>query len=246
MLHYQSDNETSNRQLKESNETKDKLFSIIAHDLRTPASNLLFLSDTLIRKGAKMSEEEKSNYLELMNKAANTSNNLLNNLLQWSRIQSNHITVNPVCFSTKTVIDAVIEQTQLQAEKKAVSIVDASADQYVKADTEMVTTVLRNLVSNAIKFSYPGQSVVIDAAQLPDNMVQLSVADTGTGMTPDIISTLFEVDKNKTTEGTGHEKGTGLGLILCKEFLERNSGTLRIESEPDKGSKFIFTLPQGD
>ncbi|MDR3093831.1 MAG: DUF3365 domain-containing protein [Bacteroidales bacterium] len=246
MLRRQSSMETTTLQLQQANVTKDKLFNIISHDLRTPASNLLFLSDMLINRGADMSEEKKLHYLELINKAANTSNNLLNNLLQWSRTQSNHITVNPVIFNTKTVIAEAMDQTHLQAEKKEVAIVDVSADQCVKADFEMVTTVLRNLVSNAIKFSYPGHSIVIDAVQLPNHLVQLSVADTGTGMTPDIISTLFDVDKNRTTVGTDSEKGTGLGLILCKEFVERNGGHIFVESEFGKGSKFIFTLPHGN
>ena len=234
--------ETKDKELRDLNAAKDKFFSVIAHDLKTPAANIESLSETLKERFDELSEEEKYNCIEMLVESTKIHNELLNTLLDLSRLRLGNKKYDPERLNIRHLADEVFEQTKLQAQQKQIIQINRSDDCFAKADRNMVTTVIRNIVVNAVKFTHPGGQVTIGSGK-DGAMVMISIADTGTGIADTIRDRIFEVDYNKSTAGTANESGTGLGLVLCKEYINCNGGRIWFESEANKGTTFFFTLP---
>ncbi len=234
--------EKHRKQLDELNASKDKFFSIIAHDLRNPIAGFLNLTEVLTNNFDTYSGAESKEFIDIMNQASKQLYNLLENLLQWSRAQTGRIEYNPQFISLKEITDNTIDLLMMNIENKKLKV-KVNIDEQIKAwaDGNMITTVIRNLISNAIKFSHPEDSIIIRAIKSNDK-VEVSVIDQGVGIKKEDQEKLFRIDQNLTTRGTSDETGTGLGLILCKEFIEKNGGEIWVESEINKGSAFRFTL----
>ena len=231
-------------ELKNLNASKDKFFSIISHDLRAPFTSLIGLTDLLTKESGEFSREEIIAYVSKINKSARNVYNLLENLLEWSRVQTGRIEYNPVEFELFSIVDQCLSLLNNNAvDKKIVLTSSVLPGINVFADVQMITSVFQNLISNAIKFTNPGGRIEISSG-VKDNMVEVLVTDNGVGISKKEIVKLFKIDVHHTTKGTANEKGTGLGLILCKEFVEKNGGEIRIESKLGNGTKFIFTIPR--
>jgi signal transduction histidine kinase len=233
--------EQQTKELTELNQVKNKLFSVIAHDLKTPMYALRNLFYNMQRY--KLSSQEILDMVPGIATEMNYTTSLMENLLQWSKSQMKHATVNPEVLDVQRMMIDVLQLLQLQAENKQVYL-ECKLDEpiYCFADREMVNLVLRNLLSNAIKFTPKNGTVYIGATE-KSKQVEVFVQDTGIGMSRENMQRIFG-DNYYTTKGTNHETGTGLGLKLCKEFLEKNGGNISVESEPGKGSIFSFTLPR--
>ena len=235
--------EKQKKELIELNATKDKFFSIIAHDLRSPISTLVSLCEILRTDADLLSGKETHEILFSLHDLSGNYLKLLDNLLQWASIQTGKIMANPEKFSVVRVIDEVIGFYKILASSKQVNLHSAAeGDINVFADKNMIRTVLRNLVSNALKYTNMGGTVALGVTLLPD-MIEVYVKDSGIGMDAETVEKLFKLDQTFSTVGTANEQGTGLGLILCKEFIEKNNGSIHVDSEPGKGSTFRFTLP---
>jgi PAS domain S-box-containing protein len=231
-----------NRKLSQSNATKDRFFSIIAHDLRNPFHVVSGFSEILLSSFQRLPEEKINKYLELIHSSSKSGNELLENLLQWSRSQTGQISFNPSHLKLLELIEEIINLLEAGASRKNIELkVDVDPELNVYADDNMLKTILRNIISNAIKFTRQG-TISIKAIKITDGC-EISVADTGVGISEDIRSKLFLVDEIITTKGTSSENGTGLGLILCKEFVDRHKGKIWVESTEGKGSMFKFILP---
>ena len=229
--------------LKEMNAAKDKFFSIIAHDLKNPFSVLLSVTEALLEGFSQMSDEEKNVAIQRINKSANLLFNLLDNLLQWSMAQTGRIIFHPEKADLRTVVFGTASLLRMNAENKLINMSsDIPEQSYVNADVDMVKTVIRNLLSNAIKFNKEGGKVEVRAKK-KKKYYEISVSDSGIGLSKEDQEKLFRIDVKNKSIGTSKEKGTGLGLILSKEYIEKNGGRIWVESEPGKGSHFIFTLP---
>lgn len=233
-------------ELNQLNATKDKFFSILAHDLRNPFITILGFSELLLSDFKDLSDEEKIYYIQEMNKSAEVSHSLLHNLLQWSRSQTGKIEFNPQKITLLEIILQNIELLKASARKKQIVLVNQVDSQiHVKADEDMINTIMRNLLTNALKFTNKNGSITISATS-KDGKVEISVKDTGVGMDENTRKKLFRLDETLSTTGTDNETGTGLGLVLCKEFVEKHGGQISVVSELGKGSEFIFTLPLAD
>lgn len=247
LAEHQQQLEIQNQQLQEANATKDKFFSIIAHDLKGPFNALLNLSELLVNNHAKYSEEKRESFLKMIHDSASRTFTLLENLLIWSRSQTNRISFNPEKINLYPLVqDIILLQNYHATEEKGVRLNNYLTEKelWAFADYEMVYTVLRNLISNAIKFTPTDGEVNIGTQPMQEQeKIILYVADTGMGIAEKNQQKLFKLDESYSTEGTNKERGTGLGLILCKEFVEKNAGTLWLESEEGKGSTFYFSLP---
>ncbi|HEX2982855.1 MAG TPA: PAS domain-containing sensor histidine kinase [Ignavibacteriales bacterium] len=236
--------EISERKLLNMNAKRDKFFSILAHDLKTPFHSLLGFSEYLINYSSEMSMEELQEFSASMYKSTQKVFNLLENLLQWSRFQTGRFTFTPSRWKIYDLIEQVIELYSDSAKQKKIRIDNlADKEHYVFADSNMANTILRNLLSNAIKFSFPGGSVQISSVEKP-NYIEITVSDNGKGMSSETLKNLFKVESKVSTEGTAKEMGTGLGLIICKEFIKKNKGMIKAESQEGKGSVFTFSLPK--
>jgi PAS domain S-box-containing protein len=229
--------------LKDLNETKDKFFSIIAHDLKGPVSGIIGISALLKEEAKNLDIATIVQYAELINTSSLQTHQLLDNLLKWARLQEGKISFNPVTCELHLVVDEVILLLSDVAKRKKLLITNNVPTQLiVNADTEMLKTILRNLISNAIKFT-PTTGKIEIKTSMRDSEIEIVVADNGVGIKAENISKLFMVDIAFSTHGTENERGTGFGLILCKEFVERHGGIISVESIPDCGSQFKFTLP---
>lgn len=229
-------------QLQELNSSKDKFFSIIAHDLRNPFQSLLSSSELLATEIDSLSQDEIKFFSRGLNDSLKNLYILLEHLLQWSMMQRNMIEFNPVNLNLFDLVNKIIEISNQSAAKKKISIsnnVDAGV--FVIADIDMLRSVVQNLITNAIKFTQTEGLIIVSSAN-KDNFVEVSVQDTGIGLELEKSSELFKFSTRSTTNGTAGEKGTGLGLPLCKEFVEKHGGNIWVESELGKGSKFTFTL----
>jgi PAS domain S-box-containing protein len=230
-------------ELKVSNDAKDKLFSIISHDLRSPFNSILGFLNLLSEQYDDFSEDERKSFILDLKKSSENTFILLENLLTWSRTQTGGIKVKAVHFDLAEVVDKQFEVLKNIADLKNINITNhVSHDINVYADKDMVKTILINLTNNAIKFTRPGGIINVNAA-IMDNDVKISVEDNGVGIEGSVLEDLFKPDKSHLTLGTSKEKGTGLGLLICKEFTERNNGKIWAESVPGNGSTFFFTLP---
>ncbi|MBD3409730.1 MAG: PAS domain S-box protein, partial [Ignavibacteriales bacterium] len=237
--------ERANERLREANATKDKLFSIVAHDLRGPFNGLIGYTDYLTGIDPSDCPEEIKRVARKLNEEALATFRLLDNLLQWSRLQSGRLEFTPESFSFVEAVECAVAAARSQAKSKDVSLtlyVEPSIKTY--ADPFAVETIVRNLYSNAIKFSDAGASVLTRAEERGEFVV-VEIADEGVGMTPEQLDALFDLGSGVSRRGTAGEKGTGLGLTLCKEFVERSGGTIEVESVLGVGSVFRFTLPRG-
>lgn len=229
-------------ELRILNNTKDKFFSIIAHDLRNPFITILGFTDLLLTDYKELDESEIVFYLEEMKKSAEISHNLLQNLLQWSRSQTGRIEFHPAKLNLKNLVNVNLELLQPSASNKEIVIKSEVEDSFVMADEDMLNTIIRNLITNAIKFTPKGGMITIASKEV-GKYAEVSVSDTGIGMNGDTVANLFKLDSTHSTLGTNNEAGTGLGLILCKEFVEKQGGKIWVESTLNVGSKFIFYLP---
>jgi len=235
--------EKNNHELDELNRTKDKFFSIIAHDLKNPLNVLIGLSDLIISRFDAMDAAKMLKMIQCMNESSKNLYDLLLNLLEWSRSQTKSIKYNPVVLNIAEVFDKNISLLKDSASKKEIKLIQSiKSPRNGWADQNMIMTVVRNLASNAIKFTPKGGEITLIAKE-KENMMEISVQDNGIGMSKEQIDNLFMIDKNNSTNGTENEKGTGLGLIISKEFIEINGGKINVESKINKGTRFYFTIP---
>jgi PAS domain S-box-containing protein len=233
-----------NRKLKELNTDKDRFISILSHDLKSPFNILLGLSDLLFSDIRKYDLEQIEIMADSINKTATKTYNLLEDILMWASTQQGNIPFEPLKLDLGEVCTDVIDILKPAADKKSIAIHCISGDPlFVFADINMLKSILRNLVSNAIKFTRNGGSIIMDAVQ-SQAKITISVSDNGIGIKPDLMPGLFDISQILSTPGTANEEGTGLGLILCREFIEKHGGKIWVESEHGKGSKFLFTLPK--
>ncbi|MBN2486126.1 MAG: hypothetical protein JXB34_09150 [Bacteroidales bacterium] len=236
--------EQSNATLHEVNATKDKFFSIIAHDIKNPFNTILGFTDLLKVKYDDWTDEKRKQMIDIVSESAENIFALLENLLQWSRSQRGIIEFHPEKIALKKLIENVITIICQGASEKNIQIVTRLESEQIEAyaDRHMLDTMLRNLISNAIKFTNNGGEIVI-TAQTKGDSVEISVADNGVGMSKDSIAKLFRIDSSFSSPGTNKEKGTGLGLILVNEFVSQHNGSIHVDSETGKGSTFTIRLP---
>nr|MBP7509992.1 hypothetical protein [Prolixibacteraceae bacterium] len=232
-----------NTELNDLNATKDKFFSIIAHDIKNPFSVILGFSEILHQNFDDFTDHQKKETAEIIYQSSKSVFELLENLLQWARSQRGLLEFKPEKTDVNKSIRKIISIFKYSAKAKNIKIKTNLSDElFLNIDPHSLSTVLRNLLSNAIKFTYSGGEVIISTVKDETN-ISISVSDNGVGMSKEIIDRLFKINLNHTSSGTNEEKGTGLGLILVKEFVTKQGGEIFVESEPGKGSKFTFTIP---
>jgi PAS domain S-box len=232
------------KKLVELNATKDKLFSIIAHDLRTPFQALINLNELVMNKIEMNDANAAKKLLELNAKTTQQALNLLENLLLWSRSQRGRLEFNPKRLNFKELTENILALLQINYTGKNIEVqICVEPFLEVRADEYMLNTVMRNLLSNAIKFTNKEGLIEISAIK-NGAFIEISVDDNGVGIPSDKLESLFSIESNYTTSGTEKEKGTGLGLVICKDFVERHAGRIWAESEEGEGTKFSFTLKQ--
>jgi signal transduction histidine kinase len=230
-------------ELKILNAGKDRFMSILAHDLKSPFNTILGFSEVLTDDASHLSVNEICDIAKRIHKSTLDTYNLLEEILTWARIQSGKIPFNPKRINLVDICNNILEILGPSAKNKNITIsYPASGEILLFADMEMIKTILRNLVSNAIKFSNDGGKISI-SAESAESKVIIKVSDNGIGIDPDNSVKLFDMAQIYTTPGTFNETGTGIGLLLCKEFVERHGGTIWLQSEVGKGSDFLFTLP---
>ncbi|KAF0131220.1 MAG: multi-sensor signal transduction histidine kinase [Bacteroidetes bacterium] len=233
----------SEQQLRELNTSKDKFFSIIAHDLRSPFNSILGLSDLLLEFVREGDMDSLEKYIEVIQKTSKNTYDLVVNLLEWSQSQIGRLEFSPEYIELVSFIEEETKVLHGVAQSKGITIVsDFPSKTLVFADKHMLSTIIRNLLSNAIKFSHQGGTVFIKSSKQPKGLA-IHIIDEGIGISQKDITKLFKLEENFTTKGTQNEKGTGLGLLLCKEFVEKHNGHIWVESKPGSGSNFSFTLP---
>jgi PAS domain S-box-containing protein len=239
----EQDFERKNEELLKVVAEKDKFFSIIAHDLRSPFQTLLGFTRLMVENLPTLTLDEIQKIAMSMRNSANKLFNLLENLLEWSQMHRGLTSFKLQSFLLLNGITPIIELVRESAEKKLIRIdFDVPEDLRVTADAQMFDSIIRNLVTNAIKFTPQSGKITISAKSISDEIVEISVQDTGVGMNNKMLDQLFRLDKLATCKGTEGEPGSGLGLIICKDFIEKHNGTLRVESEEGKGSIFSFSL----
>tara|TARA_R110000868_G_scaffold118180_1_gene313590 strand:- start:380 stop:2023 length:1644 start_codon:yes stop_codon:yes gene_type:complete len=233
--------QVQNDNLNDLNNTKNKLFKIIAHDLKNPLSSIEAFTDLMLQDDVDCDDEDKVVFLNLIKESATKASEILNDVLIWALDQEKPVENKKL--SIKNLINEELKLLEIQALQKEVSIrnqIDADLD--VVTDKNKVATVIRNLISNAIKFSYSKGTITISAAVV-DRFIKITVTDTGIGMSKEEMHNLFIVDYKKSKLGTSNEEGTGLGLVLCKDFVQKLGGKMTVSSELNQGSAFSFTLP---
>lgn len=232
----------SEKELKELNDSKNKLFSVIAHDIKSPLYAMIRMADVLIDKYDLHDDEKRKNYITLLNQSGKELVNLIENLLSWSRYQVGNIPFRPSYFPFIESLNFAMGVSQHLATQKGIKIkIDVPSPPVVFADFSITSTVIRNIVSNAVKFTSKGGEINI---VLEDSLdyVKIEISDNGIGIPLELIENIFKLEKSATRAGTLGEKGSGLGLALCKEFVEKNGGQIGVRSVVDKGSTFWFTL----
>ena len=239
---YRSWKKLSN-ELKELNKSKDKFFSIIAHDLKSPFHGLLAFSKILVDDYEKLSENERKEIIINLNKITESSYKLIDNLLEWSRIQTKRIEFVPEVFNVKDALNSTLKLASEIAKNKSIVIeTDIDNVTQIYADKNMFLTIIRNLLSNAVKFSHLNSKVTLDAIA-KTKFVEFSIQDNGVGIDEEQLKVIFDIEHSGSTSGTLNEKGTGLGLLLCKEMVEIHKCKIWIESKKNIGSTFYFTMP---
>ncbi|NOQ24794.1 MAG: DUF3365 domain-containing protein [Bacteroidales bacterium] len=235
-----------NKDLKGINATKDKFFSIIAHDLRGPFNSILGFSNILLEDFQELPDDKKYEMVHIISESAGSSYNLLENLLMWSQTQTGRIKYNPEEFDIKLLFDSLTNLYKEQAKDKKIRFKNNIQESFVLiSDKNIIQTILRNLISNAIKYTHKGGSITLDCyITNTTGDIKIVVADTGVGISEEKLNKLFNVEGTISTEGTEEERGTGLGLILCIDLAKIIGGELEIESKLGQGSEFKFTIPQ--
>lgn len=227
-----------------ANASKDKFFKIISHDLKGPFSSIIGFSSLLKDKYDSFNDLKRKEFIQHINTSSNSVYNLLENLLTWARTQTDEIRINKEKLYLKELVNTSIATSMLNANSKNISIINTIQPELViLIDKNTALTFIRNIVNNAIKFTHNGGKITINA-NVHNASIVLYIADTGIGMSSEVIDNLFKIDKSESTRGTNNEEGTGLGLIMCKEFIERNGGSISVKSNVNKGSEFIIVLPQ--
>ena len=233
----------SQARLRELNATKDRLFAIIGHDLRSPFNSIIGFSQLLAEQVKEKDYEGLDEYARIIQESSKKAMDLLTNLLEWSRSQSGNIEFNPEYFDLVSIIQEAAGLSQDSAAQKSITLTQQLPHNLtIFADKAMINSILRNLLSNGIKFTHPGGKITISTEKTEEQLM-VSVADDGTGIPPEDLDKLFRIDAAQSTPGTHKESGTGLGLLLCKEFTEMHGGKIWAESTPGMGSKFSFTIP---
>ncbi len=228
-------------ELNDANKVKDKIFSIVAHDLRSPLRNINSILD-MYKEGDISGEEAGDLMHSLSNKVRETAD-MIDNLLNWAKMQINNTEPYIEDINLLTLIELKVKKFSLNAQEKEISFeVQIAKDLNVKCDIEMLRIILRNLISNAIKFS-PVKGCIVLSASVKDNQAIVCVEDSGVGIVNDDIEKIFSKTNHISTYGTNNEKGTGIGLQLCQDLLEKNNGKIWVESEQNKGSRFYFSIP---
>jgi signal transduction histidine kinase len=236
-----------NRELKKINATKDKFLGIIAHDLKNPISTVWGLSDLLLSDNS-LDGKKKEEFIEVINETIKHTHSLLENLLDWARAQSNSIAYAPSLHNANEIVEKELRVLRTMAEKKGISVQNSiTSDLKVYADLYMFRTIIRNLLSNAIKYTHLNGEIEITAQLIQNNnnneSVEVSVIDNGIGMNACKLGGLFKIAHNISTLGTENEAGTGLGLLLCKEFMDIHMGSIVAISKPNEGSAFRCVFP---
>ena len=235
--------QTQRDDLRQLNKTKDKLFSIIAHDLKNPFNSIIGFTELMIENSSEYSEEKRLKFLKIIKGSTSKAFSLLDNLLIWANSQSGNLDFNPQKINLKQIVSDVISLLEIQAINKDIKILNSvSNNLFVEADKNMLDTILRNLISNAIKFTEIRGEIQISSST-NSNFVEIKVKDNGIGISQGDIDNLFRIEVKHSNIGTANEQGSGLGLILCKDFVEKNNGNLWVESTINEGSEFKFTLP---
>jgi two-component system, sensor histidine kinase and response regulator len=233
-------------ELQQIDENKNRFFSIISHDLRGPVNNTLMLIQMMASEQNPPSAEESRQMMQMLESSAQKTSNLLESLLTWAKLQMNRIESKPVQLDMAKLTEDTISVMQPSADMKRINLVNrVPANVFAYADKQMITSVLRNLISNAVKFT-PEDGEVTVFAKRQHSWVELSVQDKGVGITPETLPKIFSLNTKHTTRGTNNEEGSGLGLVLCREFVEKNGGHIWAESTPHKGSTFTVQLPAGN
>lgn len=231
------------KELQKINATKDKLFSVIGHDLKNPFNSILGFSELLSEEIISLSKEDARDIAIQLKEKSNQAYNLLTNLLDWSRTQLKRIESSPEKIALNKFVDEIMEALQDTATHKNIKLLSRLRDDiYVYADRNMMLSVFRNLLNNAIKFTRSGGQIEVDAENR-NNYIKISLRDNGVGIDPEHLSHLFNLESEFTTAGTDNETGTGLGLMICKEFIELNRGKMWINSVKGEGTTIHFTLP---
>jgi two-component system, sensor histidine kinase and response regulator len=235
--------EKSDLRLQQLNADKDRFISILSHDLRSPFNNLIGLSDVLTENIHQLPVDEIEKLANQIQTTTHSTYNLLEDLLTWAKTQQGKIPYNPQLIGFRDICMNVLEPLKPLADAKTIAINYSAPDgTKVFADIDMLKTALRNLVSNAIKFTNKGGTINISAGGTPED-ITISVSDNGVGIAPDDLKKLFKITEFISTKGTANEKGTGLGLLLCKDFVKKHGGKIWVVSEVGRGSDFRFTLP---
>ena len=237
---------TTNKELQQSlqlNADKDLFISVLAHDLRNPFGVLLGFTELLSEGITKLDMDEIQKLVEEIRKSSHDTYSLLEDLLKWSRVRTGKIPFELKRMNYIAICREVVEILRSNASKKNIKINCSNVEDFnFMADEEMIKAVFRNLISNAIKFTQQDGSINVFARKAKDSII-FSVSDNGIGIAPERLGKLFDIAQFHTTRGTQNEKGTGLGLLLCKEFIEKHGGKIWVESEPGKGSTFYFSIP---
>ncbi|NQU33013.1 MAG: PAS domain S-box protein [Bacteroidetes bacterium] len=232
-----------NKELRELNLSKDRFISILAHDLRSPFHSILGFLDILSENAREFEIDEIEMQLNFINDSSKRVFNLLEDILMWANAQSGNIPFEPQKFSFTKTCEKILKILKPNSITKNINInLTSDSEMYVYADKNMLKTILRNIISNAIKFTNNNGQIEILTKQNLD-ITTVSISDNGTGIKPEILNKLFDISQVYSTEGTAQEKGTGIGLLLCKEFVEKHNGKIWVESEKGKGSTFYFTIP---
>jgi signal transduction histidine kinase len=233
----------SEEKFKKANATKDQFFSIISHDLRSPFHSMLVFSELLNTKFEEYDTEEQKKFLGYIHKGIDKTHKLLENLLLWSCSQKGSIDFKLENLNLYSIAIEIVELLHQAAENKSIKIINKISENiYVEADKDILSIIIRNLISNAIKFTHRNGNISLKA-ESNQQFTEITITDTGVGISKEMQSKLFDVGEKTLKQGTENEQGTGLGLILCKEFTEKHGGEIWVESEIDKGSTFIFTIP---
>ena len=234
---------SQSEELKKLNNTKDKLFSIIGHDLKNPLNSIIGFADLLHTNYSSLTGDQVKQYSEIIHSSSISAYQLLENLLDWARVQTDRLKVNPTVINVYEMVEDILPLHNAAASEKKIELINTINNKlHVLADRNMINTVVRNLTGNAIKYSEEGGKVSFSAT-LKKDLVSIMIEDTGIGMTQEAIEKLFVPEKVQSTPGTAGETGTGLGVVVSKEFVERNNGRLEVKSSPGKGTTFIIHLP---
>ncbi len=232
----------SEKQLRELNATKDKFFSIIAHDLRSPFTSIIGLSEMMVND-EDVDKQQMKEFAEMIYQSSLKTYELIDNLLSWARSQTGKIKNNPAKINLYEIVNNIFGITNEKAQFKKITLVNKiQKDTIINADVDLLNTILRNLITNAIKFTNAEGKVTVSMNRNSKH-TNIYIEDNGIGIPEEFLSDIFRIDVNKISIGKSEEKGNGLGLIICKEFVEKMGGKIQVESKLEKGSKFIFSIP---